>query len=61
MALTDKDILSELILNSAKTIIYYHDQSALKQLIANLNIIITQEKLITKTSDGSIVFEKQPE
>lgn len=60
LAITDKDIFNELILDSNKTVIYYFDKVALKDLIANMVEIVGQDVLIEKTSDSSLIFEEQP-
>lgn len=58
---TDKDILRKLILEEgAKTVIFYHNQEALGNQIANLVKVIGEDELIKRT-DGekqSIKFEK---
>lgn len=59
--ITDKDILKELILNEyISTIIYYHNQEALNQLITNLIKIIGQDNLIRYTggNHAKICFKK---
>lgn len=60
---TDKDILSELILcDGAKTTIYYHNQDALGRMIANLVKVIGEDELISRTggSKATISFVQQP-
>lgn len=60
---TDKDILSELILcDRAKTTIYYHNQDALGRMIANLVKVIGEDELISRTggSKAAISFVQQP-
>lgn len=60
---TDKDILSELILcDGAKTTIYYHNQDALGRMIANLVKVIGEDELISRTggSKAAISFVQQP-
>lgn len=61
LAITDKDIFKELILSSSKTVVYYFDKVALKDLVANMVEIVGQDVLIEKTSDGSLIFEEQPD
>ena len=61
MAITDKDIFQELILNSKKTVIYYFNKETLKSQISNMIEIIGQDELVKKTSDGSLIFEEQPD
>jgi hypothetical protein len=47
---TDKDILSDLILNdNVQTTIFYHDKDAMGQQIANLVKVIGQDELIRRT------------
>lgn len=60
---TDKDILSELILcDGANTTIYYHNQEALGRMIANLVKVIGEDELISRTggSKATISFVQQP-
>ena len=61
LAITDKDIFQELILNSKKTVIYYFNKETLKSQISNMIEIIGQDELVKKTSDGSLIFEEQPD
>lgn len=59
---TDKDILKGLILNdNVKTTIFYHDQDAMGQQIANLVKIIGQKELIRRTGGNTktIFFKLQ--
>lgn len=59
--ITDKDILKELILNEyIHTIIYYHDQESLNQLITNLVKIIGEDNLIHYTGgeNAKITFKE---
>lgn len=59
---TDKDILSEIILSdTVKTTIFYLDEEVYAQQIANLVKIIGKDKLIEKVSaiEPTIIFKKQ--
>ena len=63
LALTDKDIFRELIMNQniSKTTIYYFDEKSYRDQIANLVEIIGQDTLIEKVNNESLVFIEQPE
>lgn len=58
---TDKDILNYIILhkNVGKTTIYYHNEEAYAQQIANLVKVIDKDKLIEFVGDKKIEFIKQ--
>ncbi|MBQ3427314.1 MAG: bacteriophage abortive infection AbiH family protein [Clostridia bacterium] len=57
---TDRDIISELILNPfAKTTIYYLNQQVYEQQIMNLIKVIGKDNLIEKTGNGTLEFVKQ--
>ena len=61
---TDKDVLYEIVSNSyTKIHIYYHNQKALADQIANLVKVVGQDKLIeyTYTQNPKIEFILQPE
>ena len=59
IATTDGDIINNLIEASNKTIIFYHTQEALHDIILNLVQIIGEEKLIKYTSDVNKKIEFQ--
>ena len=61
LALTDKDIIKELIENAEKTIIYYFNNDTHRKQISNLIATITQKTLIEKVANGTVIFEEQPE
>lgn len=60
--MTDKDILSALIKNdNVHTYIYYHDDTAHKNLIANLVKVLGEDEVIKRTGGKTktISFKKQ--
>lgn len=55
---TDRDILSDLILNkNVFTTIYYHNKNAMKKQIVNLIKVIGEDELIKRTSETTKTIE----
>ena len=56
---SDNDILEKLIVDSNKTIIYYHNRETNKIQIINLIKMLGQKKLVEYRNSGKIIFRKQ--